>query len=300
MKILLIGDYFRFSNGVQELGMIKACEDLGHEYKIYDPSKQSTHENIKEGYDLVIHGIQNYRETTGLMKRLKSNGTKKQIFYWCDYRPEFDQVDEWRKQGKMLDHMFISNRAQLTEFERILGVEAHFMAQAAYIPMMPPKDIEQYEDDLVFIGTNGYNDIHGRRTEMLKSIGVDYNHINAGGDEGKNLVWGKMGEIYRNAKLVLDISAYWDVDSYASGRFFHVCGYGGVTVTKRFLGQEEFGYQDGVHKIFFDTPDEAREKIRHFLVHETRRERMRWDSYEHTKNNHTYTNRLEEMLTYIT
>ena len=103
-----------------------------------------------------------------------------------------------------------------------------------------------------------------------------------------------MAAIYHSSDCCLDISHFWDIDGYASGRYFYTGGFGACSITKRFPGCEEL-YPEGT-KIYFNEADEAVEKIKYYQTHKKEREKVKLVAFEHNKKYHSFQNRFIEIF----
>ena len=189
--------------------------------------------------------------------------------------------------------MFVSNNSQKEYWKQKIGVEAHFVAMAG----TPVKDIQfdlQYNNDVVYIGFVTDNTKRGDliRQMMLKTnIAI----INEQGIFERMEVYREMPKIYGSAKICLDISYTWDADKYTSSRYYVIANCGGFSLCKRFVGCEEL-YPTGVGKVYYDTAEEFLKLKDYYLKHPEERDEIRQKGLEHSREHHTYKNRIKKIL----
>src|SRR5690606_32838147 len=84
------------------------------------------------------------------------------------------------------------------------------------------------EDDLIFIGVRHSHPPFNARTKLLDQINkhVPIKYINSTDWKERNLIWQLMPALYHSAKVVLDVSHFWDNWGYCSGRYWYTATLG--------------------------------------------------------------------------
>lgn len=303
-RIIYVGELIRTPDAYDHRGIIQGLtwlkeDKIIDEFKIVDPILNGREEIIRQCNefepDLIIHG-----NTDSL-----SNGTIPfingfQVFFMGDCRTDGYQFwNEWVENGRgFLKHIFISNYDQLSMWNHAFDCPASFWPHGCYVPDRLEND-PKFAFDVVFIGTMNTDPPFNARVELIREIErllpVPISFINGSGVEGRNKIWRDMAKIYHSSKIVLDISHFWHLDGYASGRYWYSAGLGGCCVTKRFPRCEEF-YKDKIHKLYFDEPREAVEIIKTYLQRLEGRELIKMNAYEHNKLFHNYKVRFKQMF----
>ncbi|MEX0596428.1 MAG: glycosyltransferase, partial [Candidatus Paceibacterota bacterium] len=258
-------------------------------------------EIIKDKPDLIIHGM-----TDSLSKIIPIRVKEKlpntiQVMSMWDFRPRslnYDGLwDTWTKSGPYLDLITLSNKSQVEWWEKDFGVETMYWPHGCVV-----KDVEysdEYASDTVFTGDRHASGPYNARVEFIEKISkyVPIVWINKGGgdsDPERGKVWQDLGKIYHSAKTVLDISHFWNDPGYASGRYFYTSGLGGCAISKRFPDCEEL-FPEGT-KIYFDTPEEAADKIKFYITNEKERNEVKRRGKEWCNKYHSYEIRFKELF----
>lgn len=306
-RLIYVGELDRTPFAPDHMGIRQGLSELGvDDFRIVDPILLPRDEIIRQcnefDADVVIHGNTDSLALV-LIPDIKA---KKQVFFMGDYRPNLwlykqDGWDTWLHNAKGLDLLAISNKNQIPMWESEFGIKTVFWPHGCYVPDELQFD-KDFEHDVVFVGTMNNSHPYGERVKLIEEIDKLLGHkitfINGSGVDGRNEVWRTMPKLYHSAKVVLDISHFWDAEGYASGRYWYSAGLGACSVTKRFPGCEEF-YTDKVHKAYFDTPEEAAELIEFYIAHPEERRVMKLAAANHNKETHNYTRRFKELLSLL-
>ena len=305
-RLVFCGELIRTPDAYDHKGILQSLEWLKNDgiiddYAIVDPILNYANEVVRQinavNPDLVVHG-----NTDSLSSKIIPHVDARQVFFMGDFRPTLEEYqphwDRWIENSKGLSMLLLSNKSQLGMWQDAFGIPAKFWPHGCFVPDSLEYDPKQ-EKDLVFIGSHNWSGSLQKRAELIKTIEgmspVKISHVNGDGTEGRNRVWRDMAKLYHSSKMVLDISHYWDVDSYASGRFWYSAGLGACSITKRFPNCEDF-YKDKEHKAYFDTPEEAVELIEHYLSRPKERQAMKLRAYEKNKKDHNYRKRFTDLF----
>lgn len=295
MRIVYVGELDRTPYAPDHMGIRQGFEELKLDYLIVDPILNTPDTVVRLvnefAPDLVIHGNTDSL-SLGIIPRINA----RQVFFMGDFRPDgyYEHWDKWIENSRGLSAILLSNREQLDMWSKAFGVPAFFWPHGSYVPEVLEKD-EQWKDKIVFIGSFHDHPPFQERANFIKQLAehVPITFVNGDGVDGRNKVWLDMPKIYHSAKFVLDISHFWGVPGYASGRYWYAAGLGGCSLTKRFPGCEDF-YLDKQHKFYFDTIDEAIELVN--TITEEEREQVKQQAYLWNKANHRYAVRFQELF----
>lgn len=256
------------------------------------------------GSDIIVHGMTDSLSNQWPKKIRSALPSAIQVMSMWDYRPKellYDGLwDIWVKSGPYLDLITLSNKSQLDWWSKDFGVPTMYWPHGCVV-----KDVEfdeKYVVDTVFTGDRHMSGPYEQRVKFIDEIQkiTPITWINKGGgdpDPERRQVWEDLGKIYHSSKTVLDISHFWDTEGYASGRYFYTSGMGGCAITKRFPGCEEL-FPEGT-KIYFDTPQEAADKIKYYIEHEDGRNAIKKKGKEWANKHHSYDKRFTQLFEYL-
>lgn len=284
---------------IDHLGVKQGLDQLSDkiDYRIIDPLYYGFNKTLElildYKPDLVVHYMDNSL-TNALPQKIAEKYKCIQVFWEMDYRPIAHNIEQsydgqWQKwilQMPYLDHIFLSNEGQLEDWKRFFKIDVSFLPHGCYVVNKLTYD-KNFHYPCVFIGgvSNGIFQVRKDFIDEIKTL-VNVTHINESEKNARNEVWSNMPAIYYSSDVVLDISHFWDCAKYASGRYFYTSGLGGCSITKRFPGCEEL-YPEEI-KIYFDTLEEAVEKIKYYQKHEKERERIKLLAYKYNKKYHNF------------
>ncbi len=315
-KICIVGNMLTLPYSPDHAGIIQGLEELQTEgvidsYFIADIAKhQSFGEEaiintiIANKPDIVLHGMTDSLSMIWPPKIKEKLPNTIQIFSMWDYRPvslNYDNLwSKWKLSGSALDLVTLSNKDQLDWWSKDFGVTAKFWPHGCVVK--DPEFNELYQHETVFVGSRNDSVPYNERVKLIDRINnlTPVKWINEAGSDSNMArikVWKDLPQIYVSAKTVLDISHFWDSPGYASGRYFYSSGLGGCAVTKRFPGCEEL-YPEGI-KYYFDTPEEAADKIKWLLNNPDIIEETKRVAWEYNRNHHSYRVRFKQLLKWI-
>lgn len=300
IRFIYVGELLRTPHAPDHMGIIQGLSQLKQdgiisEYKIVDPvlhPNTVVMECNEFKSDIIVHG-----NTDSLDKNWPHDiKTNIQCFFMGDIQPrqsDYDRWNLWVANGvNAFQAVFISNRDQLNMWSEAFKAPAYFWPHGCYVPDKLEKGTDLH--NLLFIGSMTPWGNYQSRVNLIQEIGrltkIDY--ITADDVAGRNKIWSAMPKLYHTANFVLDISHFWNIDGYASGRYWYSGGLGGCSLTKRFPGCEEF-YTDKTEKLYFDTPEETVELMDQF---KNSIDTIKWNAYTKNKNCHNYRIRFLEMF----
>lgn len=148
--------------------------------------------------------------------------------------------------------------------------------------------------DIVFVGSyKNYHPEYPFRRELVEWLIKKYGERILFPNVQYPCVRGHLlNELYASSKIVIGDSL--ESPNYFSDRVFETIGRGGVL----FHPTADIPLIDGTHYIQYKRRDwnELEEKINYYLTHDNEREKIRKEGHEFVTLNHTYDNRMEEML----
>lgn len=152
--------------------------------------------------------------------------------------------------------------------------------------------------DVVFLGNGRAKGNRGTLLEMLSR----HFDVHVFGARWRNLdlqvhssVWGAQAAVVnRQAKTVLSVSYSATTPHYTSNRLFHSCGVGACVIVEAYPGLEDHYPAGAVAK--FTGSEECAQVARRLLADGAERARMRNAAEDHTWRNHTWADRISQLL----
>lgn len=163
---------------------------------------------------------------------------------------------------------------------------------------------EEFMHDVIFVGSMQYHPEWPYRPKLVnwlyETYGDRFTHY---GNDGKRVVRGaELNQLYRSAKVVVgdSLCLNFQHEDYWSDRVPETLGRGGFLIHPRIKGLEDH-YEDKKHLVLYDYGDfdALKAHIDHYLSNYYNRELIRLEGQNHVKNNHTYTNRMEQLINTI-
>lgn len=196
-----------------------------------------------------------------------------------------------------LDYLF-----QTDGSEETMRKYKEYGVNAYYFPAATSKEecylapqVDRYKHDVVFIGTYDYH-----REWAYRSVLIDWLRSVYGKrfclypkDTGQTTMGHELNQLCASAKIVVGDS-YMARDNYWSNRVPEMTGKGGVLIHPRVKGIEDY-YTDQKHLLLYDVGDfEGLKELIEFCIHNTgATDIIRREGMLHTKNNHTFDERLK-------
>lgn len=206
--------------------------------------------------------------------------------------------DQWRFEA------FSKNLAKYLEFPvttchgayeayKTLGFHPIFCQWGSNPRYYKPKNGAKKRYDVTFVGGS-----HGGRSEFLNTLvkeGVAVSTFGRGWN--KTLAFNSMVRLYCESRINLNFSTS-SVDENVKqikGRVFEIPMCGGFLLTEYAPGLEEW-FEIDMEIACFSDRKEAAEKIRYYLSHEAKRERIAQAGYRRAVNCHSWDTRLIEVF----
>ncbi len=163
---------------------------------------------------------------------------------------------------------------------------------------------QQFAHDVVFVGSRNYHPEWPYRPQLVdwlqRTYGDRFAHY---GGDGRGVVRGKtLNDLYASAKVVVgdSLNLNFDRQEYWSDRIYETTGRGGFIIHPFIEGLQndfEIGKEIIVYK--YRDFDELKSKIDYYLDYDVEREAIRDAGHERTKRDHTYTNRMQEVINIV-
>jgi hypothetical protein len=187
--------------------------------------------------------------------------------------------------ARYFDHVFVAQADYVPEFTALPHPSAHVL------PLGCDPDVHFVPGlartiDVGFVGKLGQpgTDRHKTLSQVLSAFPTN--------DWHRHYTPREMGDVYSRSKIVFNKSINGDLNM----RFFEALAAGALLVTDQIRnGLDQMG-TEGVHFVTYNGIDEAIDKIRHYLSHETERAAIAAAGQALAFSRHTYGHRLAEML----
>lgn len=283
MRILSLGSFSRPYD--TELYIAKSFALLGHSVKCVDV-RRAPEWTQDEEFDFAI-----------LSKRVSQKTFKSLTcptvgwyfdLYWGTER---QHVPETLFQS---DFVFTTDGGHDAEWKN-MGVNHHLLRQGIFGPeAIRMKSVAA--EDIIFVGTNQHSGLHWRhRGNLLLFLRDTYKErfVQHGfPNEVRGLA---LNRLFASSKVVMGDSVY--SPFYWSNRIYETLGRGGFLLFPDIPGLSD-DFTPYKHFVPYEIGkwNELEEKINFYLTHDSEREKIRRQGFEHVKKNHTYTRRCEELI----
>ncbi len=207
--------------------------------------------------------------------------------YWAsDTHLGFDHRFET---AKKFDHVFCAQKQAVIDFEKA-GVKADWLPHAfepwAYHDIEGGSPVPFYyaskDYDVSFVGhVNSQN-----RVEFLDRMFREFPNFFFGQRRFQDVA-----RVFCKSKIVLNIAMKEDTNM----RCFEVMGSGSFLLTDYVPYIEEL-FEDGKHCVFYRSLDEAVDKAKYYLKHDTEREKIAQAGFEEVMKKHKIDDRVDTML----
>lgn len=220
-------------------------------------------------------------------------------------------LDTWyglRRSGDVANHPFWQTEYVFTadggadEWIKSLGINHHYLKAGVVERDCFIGDYrESYAFDVVFVGSKQYHPEWPYRPQLInwleKTYGSRFGHF---GGDGRGVVRGKdLNDLYASAKVVIGdtLCLNFDRQEYWSDRIYETTGRGGFIIHPFIEGlQNDFDIDKEIIVYRYGDFDELRAKIDYYLSDNDQREAIRMAGHERTKRDHTYTNRVQQVI----
>ncbi|MFH1385070.1 MAG: glycosyltransferase [Candidatus Omnitrophota bacterium] len=290
-KICALGEYgmLRYNHlGFHWDGQARAFDELGLEHRLIDIMRNKDRNRIIEQInhfkpDYLLIGL---REGLPLIQDIYNDikHLKATILYWyCD--PSLPQS---RDLGGIIDFMFLSNAGQIVDYREKYGIKNIFYLPQGYSPYVMFRHQMPEIHEIGFSGTVSPVALHKTRIMCMNLLRRRYNVT------CQNTTRNTIAEFYSSCKLIFGSSDF-PYELYTSNRFFIVMGCGGVYLCHKFPGIEKL-VKNKEHVLWFESPEEMLDLAHYYINHQHERNRIRESAEKLAREQHTYTQRIRNML----
>ena len=183
------------------------------------------------------------------------------------------------------------------------GINHHWMPPAVFAPECylaePDPALVQ---DVIFVGSYGYHAQWPYRKQLIDWLKETYGPRFTHYDHDSGMRGHRLNQLYASAKVVIGDSCCpgFTQARYWSDRVPETLGRGGFLIHPLICGMRE-SFEGGTHLDYYAFLDwqELHERIAYFLQHEEKRRLIQSSGHSHVKAQHTYTNRLQEVLAIV-
>ena len=308
MRIVVFGRTQRLTRTSEIIAA--AFRELGHDVRMVHYGRWTERLGRRLGDALLGAAMRRFRPefvlvwktciSPALLRRL-TQGCKSAV-YCVDWFQELPE--DLCELARIADLFLLTNRGQLDLYRR------HGARRpATWLQAFDPKTHVAREPapagmrcDVAFIGRPG---VPARR-ELLARVDAEFDLKIWGlrweeladryrGVQQRSIVPEQYPLVCRAAKVILGRDATIDVDLYFSDRLWLTLGSGGFLVTNYVPGLEEL-FENHKHLVWYRSPDECVEQIRHYLPRDEERLRIAEAGRDLVVRNHTYVHRARELL----
>lgn len=307
MKIVFVGNFrVPFTT---ENDLAWSYEKLGHKVIRMQEDYVTTQEVLQQAMNAdMLHYVHTHGwETRGFM-------TMDEVLRKLERRgiPTVStHLDTWyglRRASDVANHPFWKTQFVFTadggahEWIKSLGIPHHYLKAGVIERDCFIGDYKQeYAYDVIFVGSKQYHPEWPYRPQLInwleKTYGSRFAHF---GGDGRGVVRGKqLNDLYASAKVVIGdtLCLNFDRQEYWSDRIYETTGRGGFIIHPFIEGLQndfEIGKEIIVYK--YGDFDELKAKIDYYLQYDVEREAIQKAGHERTKRDHTYTNRMQQVI----
>lgn len=288
-----------------------SLDKLGHTLLLMQEDQWTTNDilarSIEEKLDLILYTHTHGWNTPGdfdltqLWQDLRNRGKKTASFHLDYWKGLAREGDVGKHPFWQTDYVFTADGGSHDWYIK-QGIKHYWLK-----PGVVERDcyyaepLDEFKHDVIFVGSKRYHPEWPYRSKLVDWLQMTYGDRFAhyGGD-GIRVVRGhELNQLYRSAKVVVGDSLCLDFkhSNYWSDRVNETLGRGGFLIHPLIKGMPKF-YKDKKHLVYyqFDQFDQLKKLIDYYIANYAERERIRLEGHLHVKKNHTYTQRMQEML----
>lgn len=244
-----------------------------------------------------------------LFKRLKAGGIPTLTYHldlWFGLERQKDlEGDPFYKN---IEYFFTVDKKMASWFNENTEVKGLYLPAACFGPecyMTKALPEGEYYTDVAFVGSKGYHPEWQWRPQLIQWLRDIYGDrfLHVGGDGQTGTIRGNgLNEIYGDTKVAIgdSLCLNFSYPYYWSDRVYETLGRGGFMIHPYIKGMENH-FEDKKHLVFFEFGnfDQLKDLIDYYIEHDKEREKIRKAGHEHVKENHTYKNRWEVIMTTV-
>lgn len=313
MKILFIGNFD--VDYCTEVHHKKTFEKLGHEVITVQENRATFNEIMSkiDGIDMLFHThthgwiIDRIAEVYSYCKERNIPTVGYHLDLWLGIEREKDLESDpyWN-----IEYFFSVDKLMVDLLNKDPRKPKAFFLPAGVFEdecVMYPKSTTEYKHDIIFVGSKGYHSEWPYRFHLITWLEATYgNRFAQYGGGGLGTIRGKeLNQLYSDSKIVIGDTLCKDFiyPEYLSDRIFETTGRGGFIIHPFISGIEKHFEIEGEKKEIavyeFNNFDNLRENIDYYLEADIEREAIRHRGHKKTKKDHTYTQRIKQILKVI-
>lgn len=305
MKIYMVGNFS--APWCSEVHWAKSLEKLGHEVtrKQENTLRAGMIANEVAGHDLFLwvrtwEGFVNQRDIDDVRSLgIPSVNVHLDLFIGISREATLDTDPRWRT-----DYVFTADGdPKSQEIFEAHGINHYWLRAGVFdegCEMFEPNDDPELQGEVVFVG-GGKEYMHPEwpyRKTLIEQLETIPGYAKFGHPQ-KLVREADLNQLYANAKIVVgdSLNVGFNHPNYWSDRVYETTGRGGFMIHPRIAGLEK-DFEDGKEIVFYDYNnfEQLHALIQYYLHNPKEREKIRKAGFERTKRDHTYVNRMKEML----
>ena len=307
MKIVFVGNFrVPFTT---ENDLAWSYEKLGHKVIRMQEDYVTTQEVLQQASnaDMLPYVHTHGWETRGfitmdeVMRKLENRGiptVSTHLDTWYGLRRASDVANHpfWKTQ-----YVFTADGGA-DEWIKSLGIPHHYLKAGVVERDCELGDFnENFAYDVIFVGSKQYHPEWPYRPQLInwleKTYGSRFAHF---GGDGRGVIRGKqLNDLYASAKVVVGdtLCLNFDRQEYWSDRIYETTGRGGFMIHPFIEGlQNDFDIDKEIIVYQYGNFDELKAKIDYYLADDKKRKAIQLAGHERTKRDHTYTNRMQQVI----
>lgn len=183
--------------------------------------------------------------------------------------------------ARRFDHVFCAQKQAVIDFKKE-GVDAEWLPHAFEPLAYPRYNYANRDYDICFVGhVNSDN-----RVAFLDRMFKEFPNFFFGQRK-----FAEASEKFNKSKVVLNVSMKQDLNM----RVFEAMGSGSFLLTDSVPSLDDL-FEDGKHLVLYRSLDEAVDKARYYLKHDSEREKIAQAGYEEVLSKHTIDHRVDRLL----
>lgn len=260
----------------------------------------------KKGFNVIIHERENWAEDNSdiviVLRGVIDYDTKEHHLnlMWNISHPNDIPLEEYEK----YDIVFVASNSYSQYLNNNVKTLVHPLLQCTDPDKFKPQINHDFDEDILFVGIARENIFRKIIRDMLETshdfsvYGLGWeNFIDSKYIKGQFIDNNILNKAYSNCKILLN--DHWDDmadKDFISNRIFD------ALACKTFVISDDV---NSIHNLFngnvvtYNNPQELDEKLSYYLTHDYERETMANNGYQIVLKNHTFDNRVSEILDII-
>jgi hypothetical protein len=243
--------------------------------------------HIPEGFDLYL-----FIDFNACLFKLPPNRLRPRALYWWD---SFHHTFVYPAQAsELFDRAYFAEKFTADALQNAGFQNAYWLPGAFYPGLYHPLTGVNKVHDYAFLGTEDDTVVRSRLTRHAFLNRLRYTS-GVHGYIGNGIHGDHVNQIYNESKVLFDWSIFYNLGT----RFFETIGSGGFLLKDRLQHPNGMDLlaKEGVHFASYDGSfDDFERQIKKYLKDDAARERIAREGHEHFLKNHTYSNRLDQIL----